>query len=273
MSPSEVIVGSAADADLLTRVGIALTLQFRSSLRSVHAVVVDGEVTLSGILPSFHDRQLAIALVRHIAGVRRVHDRLIDGEVRRRARGVAVAKRWDGVTGSEQNHSHATATEGLPIGAAARLARLRDRAASLLASAIPRGVVAVLAVAAISGCGRTDSLHVPVYPTNGTISFRGQPIPGAIVTLHPSSSTGENVPTPRASVAGNGTFTVSTYDGGDGAPVGEYTVTVVWFKPIVQEGELRAGPNVIPRKFARPQTSDLRVKIASGDNIVPAIKL
>jgi hypothetical protein len=39
-------------------------------------VVQGGAVTLQGIVPSHHDRQLIVAVARHVAGVRRVEDEL-----------------------------------------------------------------------------------------------------------------------------------------------------------------------------------------------------
>jgi osmotically-inducible protein OsmY len=64
------------DAELLTRVGIALTLRQRSSFRQIVVEVAAGVVTLKGQLPSFFDRQLAAETTRRVAGVREVRDQL-----------------------------------------------------------------------------------------------------------------------------------------------------------------------------------------------------
>ena len=64
------------DADLLTRVGIALTLRQRSSFRQIVVEVVAGVVTLRGNIPSFFDRQLAAETARRVVGVRQVRDEL-----------------------------------------------------------------------------------------------------------------------------------------------------------------------------------------------------
>lgn len=66
----------SVDADLLTRVGIALTLRLRHTLHAVHIHVDQGTVTLRGLVPSFYDRQLAIEVTRRVAGVQRVLDEL-----------------------------------------------------------------------------------------------------------------------------------------------------------------------------------------------------
>lgn len=226
------VIDPIADAELLTRVGIALALQFHASIRNLHPEVHNGEVTLSGRLPGERERLLALALIGRVAGVRRIHGTVSV------ASHNCLGRRWPSF-------------------------RL-----------VPRAAAISLLLVAASGCGSgQDSSRVQVYPVNGEVNFRGQPVPGAVVTLHPSTEAPQPAPVPRANVVRDGTFAVSTYDGGDGAPEGEYVVTIVWFKPVLKDGDLRAGPNVIPRKYARPETSDLRVTIAAGENAIPTIKL
>jgi hypothetical protein len=122
-----------------------------------------------------------------------------------------------------------------------------------------------------AGCSKSDG-HVAVHPAAGTIKFRGQPLHGAFVSLHPRNPL-EGVPNPRATVDNNGSFAVSTYDADDGAPEGEYVVTVQWFKPVRQGNDLVGGPNVLPPKYASPRTSDLKIRIAAGENTLPALQL
>jgi hypothetical protein len=131
--------------------------------------------------------------------------------------------------------------------------------------------VAVLVVTAV-GCGDSGKNRVAVHPVQGAIQFRGQPMEGAFVSLHPKAEA-EGVPTPRATVAKDGSFTVSTYDGNDGAPEGEYVVTVQWYKPVRQGNDLVGGPNVLPVKYACARTSDLKIRIAAGENRLQPIQL
>jgi hypothetical protein len=135
------------------------------------------------------------------------------------------------------------------------------------------GLTVAVVVVGLMGCAKSEPAGVSVVPVKGTITFKGQPMPGAIVGLHPKTPLGENVPTPRASVTKDGTFEVSTYRGGDGAPEGEYVLTVQWYKPIKNGSDVVAGPNVIPPKYSRPETSDKIIKIAAGVNQLEPIKL
>jgi hypothetical protein len=135
-----------------------------------------------------------------------------------------------------------------------------------------RGVfLALVASSAIIGCGKPAS-KVAAYPAKGSITFKGQPTHGALITLHPKAPV-ENVPTPRANVGKDGTFTVTTFNGGDGAPEGDYILTVKWYKPIKKGNDLVSGPNIIPPKYGAPQTSDVVVHIAAGENDLKPIKL
>jgi hypothetical protein len=133
-------------------------------------------------------------------------------------------------------------------------------------------IALALATLTAPGCGEAKPERVPLHAVQGAITFKGQPIPGAFLTFHPKAPV-ESVPTPRASVNGSGEFTLSTYDGGDGAPEGEYVVTVQWYKPIRNGADVVAGPNVIPRKYAAPSTSNLNVRVAAGSNQLPPIRL
>lgn len=145
----------------------------------------------------------------------------------------------------------------------------RPRRVSLLGASW----IAILALAAVTGCNtKSGPERVPTFPVSGTISFQGKPIPGAFVALHPKA-TQENVPSPRANVGADGSLQVTTYDGGDGAPEGEYVVTVEWYKPIKNGADVISGPNVIPKKYASAQTSDITIKVAAQENTIPPIKL
>jgi hypothetical protein len=124
-----------------------------------------------------------------------------------------------------------------------------------------------------AGCnGKPASNRVPVYPVEAKITYKGFPAAGAFVTFH-AKSPRPDVPAPRAEVNKDGVVKISTYDGGDGAPEGEYVVTVEWHKLVKQGADLVQGPNVIPLKYGRPQTSDIVRKINAGPNKLEPITL
>jgi hypothetical protein len=234
-----------------------------------------GTVTLRGIVPSFYDRQLAIEVTRRIAGVLKVQDELTvtgqkPNEVERRVYSARIAEPRDAAGGAGTEPARRASASH--VVRQLRQSRLWNGLFANTA-AVLRSLFLIVAVALAVGCGQsgTDTI-VAVHPAKGKITFKGQPIPGAMITLHPKAELAE-VPRPRASVGKDGEFALTTFSGKDGAPEGEYTVTVVWYKPIKNGPDVQAGPNVIPKKYTAPQTSDLHVRIAAGENDLPAIQL
>jgi hypothetical protein len=112
------------------------------------------------------------------------------------------------------------------------------------------------------GCGKGDTDgRLATVPVSGTVHFKGKPIPGALVTLHAKTPLEENAPAPRATVGPDGKFELTTYLTRDGAPQGDYAVTVHWYKPVLKQGELVPGPNALPKRYQQPQTTDVSVSI------------
>src|SRR5688500_4438547 len=107
-----------------------------------------------------------------------------------------------------------------------------------------RGVAASACLVGLLGCGEAKPDRVAVHPAAGSVTFKGQPAYGASLTLHPKAGP-ENLPAPRASVEKDGSFKLSTFNGGDGAPEGEYVATVRWYKLVKAGPDVVAGPNVI----------------------------
>lgn len=133
----------------------------------------------------------------------------------------------------------------------------RRRIACLLAAGM-------LAPLTLTGCGHKDVM-VPVHPVSGKVLFDGKPAEGAVVTLNPKGEGALKSAAPKGTVKPDGSYKISVYTDGDGAPVGDYVATVQWFK-MVGEG---AGPNVIPAKYSKPDTSPLTLTVKEGPNELP----
>jgi hypothetical protein len=111
---------------------------------------------------------------------------------------------------------------------------------------------------------------VRVYPAEGLASLDGKPIPNASLFLHPVGAHGAQVPRPRAVLRADGSFVLGTYRSDDGAPAGEYKVTVEWFGTSAPGGLPR---NQLPPRYSRADTSGLTVRITEGKNQLPPLKL
>lgn len=128
------------------------------------------------------------------------------------------------------------------------------------------------AALSLIGCGSSEP-RVPVVSVTGKISFQGQVPAGAQVVLHPVATAAESNVVPSATVKEDGTFAISAYDQGDGAPPGEYVATVEWFRLVATEGGGGRGPNVLPAAYASPATSPIRVTVKTESTQLPPIEI
>jgi hypothetical protein len=112
---------------------------------------------------------------------------------------------------------------------------------------------------ACSGCSEE---RVPVYPVSGKVTYKGQVPAGATVVLHSLNGSDTNDVAPTGNVKDDGSFAITSYEPGDGAPQGEYVATIQWFKFAPELGG--AGPNVIPSKYVSAKTSPIKVRVSGG---------
>jgi hypothetical protein len=120
-------------------------------------------------------------------------------------------------------------------------------------------LVLPLALSALGGCAEK---WAEVFPVSGTVKVDGQAPTGAQIALYAVAPAGSDAVTPTGAVKNDGSFVISSYKAGDGAPPGEYVATIQWFK--FDEKISGAGPNVLPELYANPKTSPIKVKVGSG---------
>lgn len=131
----------------------------------------------------------------------------------------------------------------------------------------------VLAVACLllSGCGSAPDWQVKTHPAHGTITINNSPPAGAVVELR---KLGQEKPDARNSrpwavVEDDGAFHLGTYAKGDGAPAGDYAITVRWPPVNTQfttEDKLNGA-------YSKPEVSQWKVTIKEGDNALPPIAI
>lgn len=136
-----------------------------------------------------------------------------------------------------------------------------------------RGYLATFGIlaAVFSGCGSNTESGPPKYPVSGKVTYNGQPISGARVTLYrlPLNTTDPNAVHPNARVQPDGTFRVSTDGDADGATAGEYAITVKW-----SGGDGRwPGPDLLKDRFTDAKKPVTKVTVGPGENVIPEIKL
>ena len=127
----------------------------------------------------------------------------------------------------------------------------------------------VLSLAAL--CSACSSGRKPVHPVRGQIVVDGKPAAQAQVVLHPAEGD-KDEPHPAGQTDDQGYFTLTSYRNGDGAPEGNYFVTVTWFR-VFNGGREVVRYNVLPPRYLSPQSSQLRVSVAKGNNDLTPLQL
>jgi hypothetical protein len=129
-------------------------------------------------------------------------------------------------------------------------------------------LLSVMALA-LTGCG-SDKKPVAI-PVSGKVLFKkDKPAVGALVVFHPKDPQYEKLVggKPHGKVKDDGTFVLTTYAEGDGAPEGEYGVTVEWRaapKGGFTIGEGGGGNLLVKPTYANPQQPFLTVTVKKGE--------
>ncbi|MCI0463474.1 MAG: hypothetical protein L0Z62_41580 [Gemmataceae bacterium] len=115
---------------------------------------------------------------------------------------------------------------------------------------------------------------VPLAPVKGKVFFGVQPAAGAEVRFHPLVAPGKKSLFPVAKVEADGSFALTTYENQDGAPPGEYAVSLYW--PEAHKG--KGPPPIIPPdrlggRYSNPKKSPWRVHVREGTNELEPFRL
>jgi hypothetical protein len=134
-----------------------------------------------------------------------------------------------------------------------------------------------LLMAAVLGTSCASDGRRPVFPVRGQVLYEDKPTPGALVIFHPLGDPDPRAPRPIARVGADGTFSPTTYRTEDGAPAGEYAVTVAWVLEQDNQNtpreEQKPPRNLLPDRYAKPETSGLRICIQAEPNELPPFRL
>ena len=125
------------------------------------------------------------------------------------------------------------------------------------------GLFAVVAsasfIALLVGCG--NSGEFPTYPAGGKVTFSdGTPLTQGWVTFE-STDPGRAV-SARGQLQSDGTFTLGTFEPGDGAIEGEHRVLVAVPTPEGDDPVAMRAPPLIDPKFSRFETSGLEFTVS-----------
>jgi hypothetical protein len=114
-----------------------------------------------------------------------------------------------------------------------------------------------------------------IYPVTGqvVVGKDKQPATGVTVVFHPVTDDGGAIYRPMGEVDANGKFSLTTYTKDDGAPAGEYIITLSWIPP--RKLGAPEPQDRLKGAYNNPKTSKLpHFTVQSGaTNEVPLIQL
>jgi hypothetical protein len=128
-------------------------------------------------------------------------------------------------------------------------------------------IVLLLGVAFLFLRDRRSSVEPTLYAVEGKVLVNGEPAENLSVAFHPLDGD-KNRFCPVGRTNSKGVFHLMTRSGADGAPAGEYSVTLVWLDGLFDECEC-PDPLIHDRLkglYAKADQSKLQVKVGSSGN-------
>ena len=132
--------------------------------------------------------------------------------------------------------------------------------------------LAVLFALLTFGCGQGEG-RKPVFPVSGRVTYKGEPMAGTMIGFHPLDDPDPRAVRMQAIADLDGNYTLTTYTTGDGAPAGEYAVTLYWpgqrvkrktDNPESEDDEI--PPDRLNRSYADPKSTKLRATVQAMPN-------
>jgi hypothetical protein len=124
-------------------------------------------------------------------------------------------------------------------------------------AAAATGLIALALV--LSGCTKSD--RKPVFPAGGTLTIAGKPAVGVFVVYIPVKAEDDTPPRATALTQADGSYKLTTYETGDGAPAGDFKITLLYERlssPFLKKSE--PAPK-IDTKYLKPNSTPLRAAV------------
>lgn len=117
----------------------------------------------------------------------------------------------------------------------------------------------------LSSCREEQPFRKATYPVTGKVTVDGA-APGSAIQVFCENVAGMDSEHPTYSqteTREDGTFSIATYEAGDGVPEGDYVITFVW-----QDYNLMArqygGPDKLKKRYSDPKTSEFKITVKDG---------
>jgi hypothetical protein len=143
------------------------------------------------------------------------------------------------------------------------------------------GIVLAIGLSCVflaSSCGRSKIPEVqgklPVFPVKGKLLLDGKPLANANLVFHPRTALPKDASQflPRGRTNEEGAFALTTYSDSDGAPAGEYRVTVS-YRGNHQNQRTNEEPELLPAAYRNARATMLKAEVKEADNDLPALEI
>lgn len=130
---------------------------------------------------------------------------------------------------------------------------------------------ALILLVFVSGCGEQKG-WLKTYQVKGKVQVDGKAVKGVVLTFHPRNQNPERTHFASGKTDENGEFVLTTFKPDDGAPAGEYDVTIIWPKrknplTLSWEGDKLNG------HYATKEKAGIHITIEEQDQELPPFEL
>ena len=130
------------------------------------------------------------------------------------------------------------------------------------------GLLSLVSLIAFAGC--SGGMPIPrTVPVKGSVTSKGKPAPGMRVKFHPQFNIGAVKIIPYGETGADGTFVLNTGQIGNGAPAGDYVVTIEKPRAASDAGGLEIEVDDLKGKYSDPEKSQFKVTLQGGNNDLP----
>jgi len=129
---------------------------------------------------------------------------------------------------------------------------------------------AYLLVFLLVGCGRSATT---TYPVSGKVlDANGKPAVNAMVMFHPVPANPDVKNPPIGRVDEQGDFRLTSFVKDDGAPPGDYVVTIEW-RPLKKTPFSPEPDDLLAGRYRNPAKSTLRAKVNEAETSLPPFQV
>lgn len=125
----------------------------------------------------------------------------------------------------------------------------------------------------VTSSGEPERDTPATYPVSGTVTYNGEGPIGAHVTLHklPLAKDSWDAIFPRGRIEQDGSFQIQTFNEDDGAPPGEYAVTLSWKG--FADPTIRPGVDRWKGKYDNPRKPLQTISVVDSEVLMSPIEL